>query len=94
MKNSRALKQLAAAVVAGACLFLDGCAVPATRTEMAMVPDQHVAGRRRGARGRTAADHAGGRRAGAGAGGERRAPASRRRSSTRPPRSSGSSRRA
>jgi hypothetical protein len=43
MQNSRALKQLGAALVAGACLFLDGCAVPATRTEMAMVPDQHAA---------------------------------------------------
>ena len=43
MQNSRPLKQLAAALVAGACLFLDGCAIPATRTEMAMVPDQHVA---------------------------------------------------
>ena len=42
MQNSRALKRLAAAVVAGVCLFLDGCAVPATRTEMAMEPDQHV----------------------------------------------------
>jgi hypothetical protein len=42
MQNSRALKQLGAAVVAGVCLFLDGCAVPATRTEMAMVPEQHV----------------------------------------------------
>lgn len=41
MQNSRALKQLGAALVVGACLFLDGCAVPATRTEMAMVPDQH-----------------------------------------------------
>jgi len=43
MQNSRALKQLGAAVVAGICLFLDGCAVPATRAEMAMVPDQHAA---------------------------------------------------
>ena len=43
MQNSRALKQLGAALVAGVCLFLDGCAVPAARTEMAMVPDhQHV----------------------------------------------------
>ena len=43
MQSSRALKQLGAALVAGACLFLDGCAVPAARTEMAMVPDQHAA---------------------------------------------------
>ena len=43
MQNSRALKRLGAALVAGACLFLDGCAVPATRTEMAMVPDQQAA---------------------------------------------------
>jgi hypothetical protein len=43
MKNSRALKQLGAAVVVAVCLFLDGCAVPATRAEMAMVPDQHAA---------------------------------------------------
>ena len=43
MQNSRALKRLGAALVAGACLFLDGCAVPATRTEMAMVPDRHAA---------------------------------------------------
>ena len=43
MQNSRALKQLGAALVVGVCLFLDGCAVPATRTEMAMVPDQHAA---------------------------------------------------
>ena len=41
MQNSRALKQLGAALVVGVCLFLDGCAVPATRTELAMVPDQH-----------------------------------------------------
>ena len=43
MQNARALKQLGAALVVGASLFLDGCAIPATRTEMAMVPDQHVA---------------------------------------------------
>jgi hypothetical protein len=43
MQNARALKQLGAAVLAGACLFLDGCAVPATRAEMAVVPDQHAA---------------------------------------------------
>ena len=42
MQNSRPLRQLGAALVAGACLFLDGCAVPATRTEMAMVTDQHA----------------------------------------------------
>jgi hypothetical protein len=42
--NSRPLKQLGAALVAAACVLLDGCAVPATRTEMAMVPDhQHEA---------------------------------------------------
>jgi hypothetical protein len=40
MQKSRAVKQLGAALVAGVCLFLDGCAVPATRTEMAMVPDR------------------------------------------------------
>lgn len=43
MQNSRALKQLGAAAVAGVCLLLEGCAVPATRAEMAMVPDQHAA---------------------------------------------------
>lgn len=43
MQNSRALKRLGAALVAGVCFFLDGCAVPATRTEMAMMPDQHAA---------------------------------------------------
>ena len=93
MQNSRALKQLGAALVAGVCLFLDGCAVPAARTEMAMVPDQQVA----------AADvvleavlppttlvAAAPAPAPAPA-----APAAAsRRSSTRPPRSSGSSRRA
>lgn len=42
MHRSRALKQLGAALVAGTCLFLDGCAVPATRAEMAMMPSQHV----------------------------------------------------
>jgi hypothetical protein len=41
--NSRALKQLGAALVVGACVLLDGCAVPATRTDVAMVPDQHEA---------------------------------------------------
>ena len=34
MQNSRALRQLGAALVAGACLFLDGCAIPATRTAL------------------------------------------------------------
>ncbi len=43
MENSRALRRLGAALVAGACLFLDGCAVPAIRTEMAIVPSQQVA---------------------------------------------------
>jgi hypothetical protein len=43
MQNSRALKQLGAAVVVGVCLFLDGCAVPATRAEMTMVPDRNAA---------------------------------------------------
>ncbi|HET7720288.1 MAG TPA: hypothetical protein VFK43_10005, partial [Acidimicrobiales bacterium] len=43
MQNWRAWKRLGAALVAGACVFLDGCAVPATRTEMAMVPDQQAA---------------------------------------------------
>ena len=43
MQNSRALKRLGALLVVGACVFLDGCAVPATRTEMAMVPGQHDA---------------------------------------------------
>lgn len=43
MQNSRALKQLGAAAVAGVCLLLEGCAVPATRAEMAMVPDRHAA---------------------------------------------------
>ena len=43
MQNSRALKQLGAALLVGACVFLDGCAVPVTRTEMAMVPHQHEA---------------------------------------------------
>ena len=41
MQNSRALKQLGAALLVGACVFLDGCAVPVTRTEMATVPHQH-----------------------------------------------------
>ena len=43
MQNTRALKHLGAALMVGVCLFLDGCAVPATRTEMAMMPDQHAA---------------------------------------------------
>ena len=43
MEKSRPLKQLGAALVVAACVFLDGCAVPAPRTEMAMVPDQRHA---------------------------------------------------
>ena len=42
MKNARALKQIGAALVVGASLFLDGCAIPATRTEMAAVPHEHA----------------------------------------------------
>lgn len=43
MQNPRALKQLGAALLIGACVFLDGCAVPATRTEMALVPTEKAA---------------------------------------------------
>lgn len=43
MENSRALKRIGAALAVGVCLFLDGCAVPAIRTELAMVPGQQVA---------------------------------------------------
>jgi len=44
VKNARAFKQLGAALVVGASLFLDGCAIPATRTETAMAPNQQLAG--------------------------------------------------
>lgn len=42
MHNSRALKRLAAALVAGVCLLLDGCGLPAARTELAVTPTAEV----------------------------------------------------
>ena len=41
--NARALKRLGAALVVGVSLFLDGCAIPATRTETAMAPGERAA---------------------------------------------------
>jgi hypothetical protein len=43
MQHARPLKRLGAALVAGACLFLDGCAVPAARHELAALPTEEVA---------------------------------------------------
>lgn len=42
MQHARALKRVGAALVVGVCLFLDGCGVPAARTQMAFTPTAEV----------------------------------------------------